>query len=42
MSEQVLDESTALLDEWANRKYEHGWSVDIEADQFPPGLKLSH
>jgi Fe-S cluster assembly protein SufB len=38
MSEQVLDESTALLDEWANRKYEHGWSVDIEADQFPPGL----
>ncbi len=38
MSEQVLDESTALLDEWANRKYEHGWSVDIEADTFPPGL----
>ncbi len=38
MSEQVLDESTALLDEWANRKYEHGWSVDLETDQFPPGL----
>jgi len=38
MSEQVLDESTALLDEWANRKYAYGWSVDIEADTFPPGL----
>ncbi|MEA2553895.1 MAG: Fe-S cluster assembly protein SufB [Fimbriimonadaceae bacterium] len=38
MSEQVLDESTALLEEWANRGYEHGWSVDLEADQLPPGL----
>jgi len=38
MSEQVLDQSTALLEQFANREYEHGWSVDLEADQLPPGL----
>jgi len=38
MSEQVLDESTALLEQFANREYEHGWSVDLETDQFEPGL----
>ena len=38
MSEQVLDQSTALLEQFANREYEHGWSVDLEVDQFPPGL----
>jgi len=38
MSEQVLDQSTALLETFANREYEHGWSVDIESDTFPPGL----
>jgi Fe-S cluster assembly protein SufB len=38
MSEQVLDESTALLEQFANREYEHGWSVDLDADQLPPGL----
>ncbi len=38
MSEQVLDQSTALLEQFAKREYEHGWSVDLEVDQFPPGL----
>jgi len=38
MSEKVLDESTALLEQFANRDYEHGWSTDLEADQFEPGL----
>ncbi|AIE85752.1 Fe-S cluster assembly protein SufB [Fimbriimonas ginsengisoli] len=38
MSEQVLDESTALLESFANREYEHGWSTDIESDTLPPGL----
>src|ERR1043166_7495173 len=38
MSEQVLDQSTALLEQFANREYEHGWSVDLEVDQFPRGL----
>src|SRR5579863_4824327 len=38
MSEQVLDESTALLEQFANREYEHGWTTDIESDTFEPGL----
>lgn len=38
MSEKVLDESTALLEQFANRDYEHGWATDLEADQFEPGL----
>lgn len=38
MSETELDQSTALLEEWANRDYEHGWSVEIDAETFPPGL----
>jgi Fe-S cluster assembly protein SufB len=38
MSEQVLDASTALLEQFANREYEQGWSVDLEVDQFEPGL----
>ncbi len=38
MSEQILDESTELLEQFANREYEHGWSVDLETDQFDPGL----
>lgn len=35
---QEKDESTALLEQFANREYEHGWSVDMETDQFEPGL----
>jgi Fe-S cluster assembly protein SufB len=38
MSEAVVDQSTALLEQFANREYEHGWSVDLEVDQLPPGL----
>ena len=38
MSEKVLDESTALLEQFANREYEHGWTSDIESDTFEPGL----
>ena len=38
MSEAVVDQSTALLEQFANREYEHGWSVDLDVDQLPPGL----
>lgn len=38
MSEQVIDQSTALLEQFANREYEHGWSADFEADTLPVGL----
>jgi Fe-S cluster assembly protein SufB len=38
MSEAVVDQSTALLEQFANKEYEHGWSVDLEVDQLPPGL----
>ena len=38
MSDQVLDQSTALLEQFANREYEHGWSTDIESETFEPGL----
>jgi len=35
---QEIDESTALLEEWANREYQYGFVSDVEADQFEPGL----
>jgi Fe-S cluster assembly protein SufB len=38
MSEKVLDESTALLEQFANRDYEHGWETDIESETIEPGL----
>ncbi len=38
MSENQLTESTALLEQFATREYEHGWATDIESDQFLPGL----
>ena len=38
MSEQVVDKSTELLEQFANREYEHGWSAEIEADTLPIGL----
>jgi Fe-S cluster assembly protein SufB len=38
---EVLDESTALLEQFASREYEHGWSVDIETEEFEPGLDES-
>lgn len=33
-----LDQSTALLEQFANREYEQGFSVELEVDQFEPGL----
>lgn len=38
MSEQVIDESTALLEQFANREYEHGWETTLESETFEPGL----
>ena len=38
MSEKVLDESTALLEQFANREYEHGWETTIETETIEPGL----
>lgn len=35
---ETLDQSTALLEQFASREYEHGWSTDIESDTFEPGL----
>jgi Fe-S cluster assembly protein SufB len=35
---EAIDQSTALLETYANREYEHGFSVDLEVDQFEPGL----
>ncbi|MFT4526464.1 MAG: Fe-S cluster assembly protein SufB [Granulosicoccus sp.] len=33
-----MAEDNQLLREFAEKEYEHGWSVDLEADQAPPGL----
>ena len=27
-----------ILEEFTSKEYEHGWSVDFEADEAPPGL----
>ncbi|HLK16757.1 MAG TPA: hypothetical protein VKT78_18260, partial [Fimbriimonadaceae bacterium] len=35
---ETIDQSTALLEQFANRGYEQGFSVDLEVDQLPPGL----
>ncbi|MHB8637063.1 MAG: Fe-S cluster assembly protein SufB [Fimbriimonadaceae bacterium] len=35
---ETIDQSTALLEEFANRSYEQGFSVDLEVDQLEPGL----
>jgi Fe-S cluster assembly protein SufB len=38
MPEQVIDQSTELLEKFANRDYQYGFISEVEADQFPPGL----
>jgi Fe-S cluster assembly protein SufB len=38
MSENAIDQSTALLEQFANKDYEHGWSSNVESDAFEPGL----
>ena len=35
---ETIDQSTALLEQFANRPYEAGFSVDLEVDQLEPGL----
>jgi Fe-S cluster assembly protein SufB len=33
-----LDQSTAVLEKFANQDYKYGFSSDVEADEFEPGL----
>ena len=35
---ETIDQSTALLEQFANREYEQGFSVELETDQLEPGL----
>jgi Fe-S cluster assembly protein SufB len=38
MNDTQHDAGTALLDQYANREYAHGWTSDIESETFAPGL----
>ena len=38
MADTQIDPSTQLLETFANREYEHGWSSDVESETFEPGL----
>ena len=38
MSENLIDQSAALLEQFANREYQHGWTSDVASDTFEPGL----
>ena len=31
-------DSDLILEEWANKEYQWGWTSNIEADTFEPGL----
>ncbi len=33
-----MSEQTKIIEDFANREYEHGFVTDIEQDTFPPGL----
>ena len=33
-----MSKDDQILEEFASKEYEHGWTVDIEADSAPPGL----
>jgi Fe-S cluster assembly protein SufB len=33
-----MSEQTKIIEDFANREYEHGFVTDVEADTFPPGL----
>ncbi len=33
-----IEKDNAILEEFTSSEYKHGWSVDLEADQAPPGL----
>ena len=34
-----MSKDNEILEELTSREYEHGWSVDYEADEAPIGLK---
>lgn len=36
--EDEKTESDLILEQWANKEYEFGWTSDIDADTFAPGL----
>lgn len=38
LNPKEMAEENALLKEFTEKEYEHGWSVDIEVDQLPKGL----
>jgi len=38
LDQSTLDKSTALLEQFANREYTQGFSVELDVDQFEPGL----
>jgi Fe-S cluster assembly protein SufB len=38
MADIQIDPSTQMLEQFANREYEHGWSSDVESETFEPGL----
>jgi Fe-S cluster assembly protein SufB len=38
IGQEPLSEDDALLEEWASRDYKWGFSSDVEADTFEPGL----
>lgn len=38
MQKQQTDTEKDMLQEYTNRKYEHGWTSDFEEDRIPPGL----
>ena len=33
-----MSKDDQILEQFASKEYEHGWTVDIEADSAPPGL----
>jgi Fe-S cluster assembly protein SufB len=35
---EAVSESDAIIEEFASKEYQHGWSTDIEAETLPPGL----
>jgi Fe-S cluster assembly protein SufB len=36
-----MSEQTRIIEDFANREYEHGFVTDVEQDTFPPGLDES-
>ncbi len=38
MSGQYMNSDEEILEEFTSKEYEHGWSVDLEAEEAPPGI----